>query len=361
MREALRRRLHGIVPSHFRDPFGLAMRILRSGDPDAWFALLAAGLKIACAPVDRALAPLEQRYARQADAPVRPLLLITGPPRSGTTLVEQALIASLPVAYITNLTSLFPHAPVTVGRLLPRPFANRSVRFHSYYGRMRSFRAPNDGLDLWDCWLGRDRTSIPTAIEPGAAAAMRRFFGLLEHASGRSVVSKNNNLLGCAHLIAQALPTARFVCLRRDPLYLAQSLLVARRQIHGSSSASYGIDDPAHQTAPDQDPIADVCRQLAFFQKLEADQERRLGPERFRVVAYEDFCAAPAATVRTLGRDMLGLEADPSRLEAAGPFRISSQRTLPPPEFERLGAALERLTASRGRRGSLALASARRG
>ena len=337
---SLRQRLHPIIPSDLRDPVGLVVRILRSGGADGRFAILGAGLKVLAMPLDRVLAPAEARLRRDCNAPHRPVLIVTGPPRSGTTIVEQALLISLDVAYITNLMCLLPHAPIVAQRALGGSFVDRRLPLASCYGRTRSFHGPNDGLDLWDGWLGVGRTELPDRI---AAAELRAFFGALQQTFDRPVVTKNNPLMGYAHLVAEALPTARFVCLRRHPLYLAQSMLMARRVLHGDTGLPYGIDDPDHRPVAPVDPIRDVCRQVAFFQRLERQQAERIGPDRFRVIDYEGFCAAPAATVRTLGRELLGLDADTGRLDQLGRLPTSQRRTLPVAEFARLEQELARL------------------
>lgn len=321
--------LHRAVPSHFHDPFGLTLRILRSGSPDARAALLQAGLRLVLSPVDLVLAA--GAPAQDGAGPRKPVLFITGPPRSGTTLMHQILIRSLPLAYVTNLASLLPRAAAAGAFPLAGAVANRKVRLDSYYGRTRSLSGPSDGLEFWDQWLGADRRAIPDRLLPGAAEAMRRFFGRLERAAGQPVVAKNNGLLGSAHLVAEALPTARFLCLRRDPLYLAQSLLKARQDIHGTSEISYGIEGRQSEAAAD--PVEDVWRQVRFYEGLAETQQARLGPERFVTVGYEDLCENPTEVVQRIARDVFGFR-DP--VAGLPPLRPSKARRLESGVFERL-------------------------
>lgn len=329
----LRAQLHQAVPSHFQDPVGLAVRVLRSRDADGLSALFQAGARLVLSPADAAWSRLASDPHEDDAGPSRPILFVTGPPRSGTTLLHQSLIRALPVAYLTNLASLFARCAVAGGYPLTGALDNGRVGLASYYGRTRSFSGPSDGLEFWDRWLGADRRAVPSCIAPAAAREMRGFFGRLERRSGRMIVAKNNNLLASAHLVAEALPTARFVCLRRDPLYLAQSLLVARRDIQGTSDVSYGIDDVGAAGEPPDDPIADVWRQVGFFQELEASQVRRLGSDRFLIVSYEDLCADPLSVVRQIGKDVFGIDDVSADLEPLEPRR---RRTLPDDEFERL-------------------------
>lgn len=313
-RGPLRRRLHRFVPAHFRDPLGLALRLCQSGDRAALFAMQQAALGIVLTPVDLLLLPLEHRRYRRAPAPRLPMVLVCGPARSGTTQVAQVLMRNLPVAYFTNLTAVFPRSPLTAmwlpGRLLPR----RAPGYQSYYGKTRYWSGPNDALQIWDRWLGPDRTAIPEALAPEQQAAMRRFFGAFEALTGRPLVAKNNSLNASAHLVGEVFPQARFLCLVRDRVALAASLLRARREIHGTEEVPYGL---AQEDDTASDPVLGVCRQVLFHEALAARQVERLGPERFRLVAYEAFCRDPRALVRQVGEQILGRAPTAEELDPA--------------------------------------------
>ena len=323
------------VPSHFDDPLGVARRALASGAPGGRFAVMLAALGLLASPVDHLLEPRERARYTAAESPRMPILFICGPPRSGTTIVGLSLMRSLEVAYLTNLTSVFPLAPITASRLLHAGPDRRRVSLESYYGRTSGFRAPNDGLYLWDRWLGADRTQISGRLDPQAADAMVRFFGAYEAWTGRPLVAKNNALNAHAHLIASHLPTARFLCLTRDPLYLGQSLLLARREIYGSDRKVYGLAAPALEGPPDL--YRDIASQVAFHEGMARSQQRSLGEDRFQIVSYEDFCAAPGDFVARIGGEM-GVIAStkglPARFEPSRAIRISAV------EFEALRTAI---------------------
>jgi hypothetical protein len=251
-------------------------------------------------------------------------VLVCGAPRSGTTIVALTLIRYLPVAYFPNLTSLFPRSPLTAlalfGGVLPperRPLEN-------YYGRTAGLGGPNDALYLWDRWLGADRMTVPSRLSPEQVAAMRRFVGATEAFFGRPLVAKNNALDASAHLVAEALPEARFVCVEREPLALAQSLLRARLEIHGTDTVAYGLTAPEARRA--------------------AAGRVRLGDERFQVVRYEEFCGAPALLVREVGVGWLGL--DPAAVTEDPPaYPISRRPYLSPDSVDRLAEVLDRVGA----------------
>jgi hypothetical protein len=130
----------------------------------------------------------------------------------------------------------------------------------------------------------------------------------------------------------EALPEARFLCLERDPLYNAQSLLVARRTINADESRPYGVEHPTRHS----DPFTDVAEQIAFHRRTNRAQVERLGSDRFRIQAYEDFCRDPGQTLNWAA-GVLGVEPLPGSVPT---FTASTKQTLPDDEFGRLERAV---------------------
>jgi hypothetical protein len=341
---ALRRAVNRFLPAHFHDPLGLARRLVRSGHPAARFAMAAALGGVIAWPLDRLLEPFERRRYRRAPRPSRPLVLVCGAPRSGTTIVALTLIRYLPVAYFPNLTSLFPRAPLTAMALFGGVLPPERRPLENYYGRTAGLGGPNDALYVWDRWLGPDRMTVPSRLSPEQIAAMRRFVGAAEAFFGCPLVAKNNALHASAHLVAEALPEARFLCLEREPVALAQSLLRARLEIHGADTIAYGLSAPGARYAAADRVLESVARQVVFHERIAAAQRARLGPDRFRTISYEEFCAAPAPLVRDVGAGMLGL--DPSAMmEGPAPYPVSRRPYLPPDAADRLAEWLDRVRA----------------
>jgi hypothetical protein len=335
--------LHRYVPGHFRDPWGLAARLIRSGDPAAMFAMASAAAGIVAAPIDAVLGSWERRRDAVETAAGHPLILVCGPPRSGTTLVAQTLINHLPVAYFTNLTSIFPRAPLTASRLFERMRRSTPRRYKSYYGKTAGLFGPNDALYLWDRWLGADRDRPPLLLTDEQSAEMRRFFAACDRQFNRPIVAKNNNLIASAGLVAKALPQARFICLTRDPRSLALSLYKARLDIHGTAEAAYGPELGGGRLIAD--PIESVCRQTVALLELAERQQQAIGTERFWRVGYEDFCKQPADLVRRTARDILGEESLATG-EIPASFPVSGGAKLPADVVARIEGKLAELSLS---------------
>jgi hypothetical protein len=285
--------------TNFHDPIGLLRRMIRSRDPAARSALLRAAATVLVTPLDLALVPRERRRLRTAPRSASPLLFIVGAPRSGTTLAYQLLARFLPVSYFTNLTELFPRAPISASRLFHGRLGVPAAGFHSYYGNTAGLSGPNDAFHIWNRWLGSDRYHAPAAIGGAAADEMRRFFDAWLHAFDTPLLTKNNRNTGCIGVLGDALPNASFIEVRRDPLFTTQSLILARERVQGSRFVGWGL------ASRDSDPnrgaesyIDDVCRQVFDIDMMVQAEKRRLGRHRFVELSYEGLCADPASAVQ---------------------------------------------------------------
>lgn len=342
-----RKFLRSYLPSHIRNPFKLILRLITSGSVEARFALISALVGIIIAPLDLLLSLFEKKFYARYDAPQNPLLFICGPPRSGTTLVSQVLINNLPLQYFNNLTSWFPRSPLTAIRLFGRWLPKHKVSYKAYYGKTRYLSGPNDALYLWDRWLGKNRDTVPSQLLPGAEKDMPQFFAAAEDLLKSTVINKNNRLNTYAHLAADALPTAFFICLRRNPLMLAQSLLIARKEIVGQVDLPYGIDSDDRPRPDEGDYLDDICQQVLYYERAAEQQQQRIGKERFWIIDYEGFCHAPQELVQQVAQSVLKLSLSPSALAHLEPFKVSDKVRISEEEFAGLRQRLERLLPDR--------------
>jgi len=329
---------HRYVPSYANNPFKLAKTLVTERNPAARSALLMAAGGVALTPLDMLLASREQALYRKAPDPKLPVILVCGPPRSGTTLVGQYLISNLQVGYINNLTSLFPRSPITANELFGKWVARRDSGYDAFYGKSRGLGAANDGLYIWDRWLGPDRYSVPHTLQPEAGDAMRRFFGALQAQQRLPTVNKVNRLCICADLVVGNLKRVLIVCLRRDPVYLAQSLLIAREKLMGDTSKPYGV---MHADRVTTDPVEDVCRQVIFYQRLCAQQKDLIGEDRFLILDYESFCENPSQLLTRIRERFDDIEPQERVGGARDSFAVSADWKLGQEVLEKLQSRLD--------------------
>ncbi|MCA9237903.1 MAG: sulfotransferase [Planctomycetales bacterium] len=333
----MKKLLHNYLPAHFRSPLKLAGRLIRTRDSAAMYAMAVAGMGLAASPLDWGLSWIERRKYRQAPAGTHPLLFICGAPRSGTTVVHQTLAAELPVTVFTNVVNIFPRAPLVATRTLRRLVERPHRTLHSFYGRTAGLGGLNDALPLWDRYIGHERTAEPRLRDDQLAHDMRQFFGAWTHAYDRPLISKCNRLNAVAGDVADAAPEATFICMLRSPLWQAQSLYDARRMIHGRLSQPYGLAPRASWDA--DDPVESVCQQVLYHHNTALAQLQRIGPERFWLVSYEAFCAAPGRLIaRAAAR--LAIEPRTPEPERLPPLRVRNVARIDPDVLDRMESRL---------------------
>lgn len=331
--------------SNFKDPIGLVMRMIASGNRAAHAALLREALRYLMVPVDVAFSPLERRN-RRSGAGEQPVVLIVGAPRSGTTLVYQVLSRYLNVTCPSNFSAMFPRSPITAARLQQRIRVHRQPKFRSFYGQTCRLTDSNDAFEIWNRWLGEDRYHPASTLTEEQIADMRSFFASWTSVTGRPLLNKNNRNTLAIRLLAQVLPAARFVVVRRNPVMVAQSLITARKRIQGDVRAAWGLE----AEAAGSDPLAHVdavCRQL---QSIELEMGRQLEsvcPDRVMSMTYEGFCEQPAAMMRSLTDRFDGLRFD-SRCDptACEPFRVSRRQQVSDDELVRIESSFQQQPAS---------------
>jgi hypothetical protein len=295
------------VPAHVGNPFGLARRMIFSGNAAALSTLFVTALGILCIPLDMLLSLRERRLITAAAAtPARPVIFVCGPARSGTTLVFQVLCRHLDVSYLQNFTALFPRSPILVSKMYRRLFGlkrDSSDRYMNYYGKTSGLGGPSEANHIWNRWVQPDATGFRTILSAAGAQEAARFFAAFGEIDHKVVISKNNNMNVFADVVAAAMPNVLVICLRRSPEFLAQSLLQARRDIHGSVSHGYGVQN-VEDAAAISDPMTSVASQVFYLNRKARELLSLVGANRFWIIDYEEFCRDPGKLVSDISKKL---------------------------------------------------------
>ena len=334
----------GIRPSeNFKNPLGLLFRMLISGQQAAYSTLIYEAMRHVSQPLNRLLAGRERRLGQTAVVADSPVILVVGAPRSGTTLVYQTMARYMDVTYFSNLTSLFPDAPLAGTKLfswLPR---RQSADFMSFYGQTAGLGGPNDGFSVWNQWLGNDRYVPLTDLTSDEQRSMGQFFSVWCAVFGKPFLNKNNRNAGCLELLSRAIPQSTIVVVRRNPLLVAQSLIHARQQVQGDKSVGWGLH--SHSSDTTTDPLAyvdDVCDQVLKIQTELDEQLKHMPQNRIVEFTYEGFCEAPDSTLRWIATRIPGVRLKEDIIQKElRPFEVSAPLTLSAPEKERLLSRLQ--------------------
>jgi len=300
--------LHLFIPDHISNPVSLTKRLLLSRNPSARFALIITMLSIIVSPVDWVISKFKEPRKPSAVSPPGPHIFICGPARSGTTFLYQVLARHLNVSHTRNLCMLLPRANCTSIRLSTWLFSKSTKRtnndYENYYGKTRGFSAPSEANFLWNQWVDKDASHFRTVLSDSGAEKMSDYYQLLSQKNNLPTLAKNNNANVFANGITDALPNSYFICLRRDTVFLAQSLIKARMEINGDLNQSYGVVDTTN-TSASTNPYHSVLDQIDYLNKAALQQQSSVGADKFWIVDYESFCSNPTELINRIRVEIL--------------------------------------------------------
>lgn len=102
-------------------------------------------------------------------------------------------------------------------------------------------QSPNDGFGVWNRWLGKDRYVARKSLTDDEVESMRQFFEAWRLEFSLPFLNKNNRNLDGLTLLAESLPGARFVVVRRNPMLVVQSILESRTIVQGDATRGWGL------------------------------------------------------------------------------------------------------------------------
>jgi hypothetical protein len=236
---------------------------------------------------DAELADLDETY---------PTLHIVGAPRSGTTLLYQALASGLEIGYVNNLVAAFWRAP-TFGIQLSRKLGLDRLEssFDSRFGRTRDVREPHEFGYFWNAHLRYPdlREQAPGHEETIDWEHLRLVLLNMADRNGGPMAFKPMLLVWHLETMLRHLPRTCYVWIRRDPVQTALSLLSMRRSLLGSEERWASLRPRGTEWLDGEPPWRQVAAQVILLERTIGAAAGRMGPEHVLALRYEEFCAAP--------------------------------------------------------------------
>jgi len=321
---------------NFTNPIGLAIRLLISGNSIAYHTLAREIARPLLSPIDRLMQRKELSLLVDTKEIHQPILLIVGPPRSGSTLLNLALSQALEVSWFPNVSQLFPRSPIVAARW----FANQTkkqFRLSNYYGNTPGLALPNDGYSIWNRWYDYDRY-VPR-MSASSVDSMRLFMAAWINSFEKPLLNKNNRNSLCIQQLSEVLPTAHFIVISRHHADNARSLVRSREFVQGSKHKPWGLLSHADHKDDELGYIEDICDQLFQIRAQMSAELSAVDPTKVTEVRYEDFCDDPLNVVSSIAsRARVNIRDE--GIQALSTIRKSNSRLLLAEEERRLSECL---------------------
>jgi hypothetical protein len=265
--------------------------------------------------------------------------------------MAQLLATAGGLSYISNFVARFYDAPA-VGALIEKSLGLRDAEwassFRSEYGLTDGLREPHEFGYFWDRWfdLGQPMHRLDEeALAKVNRRDLTRELASIEAVCEQSVAYKNNTWCTLqSEFLSHLFPKSVFVVCRRDPLYVAQSLLLGRRARHGDANIWWSVKPTTYSELAELSVWEQVAGQAIDFEREMDAQIDRIPAGRVVDVPYEALCEDPCRFVMAVhdGVGRLGYTLDrprplPARFESKNRPRLRSD------EWRMLQAATDRM------------------
>ena len=295
------------------------------------------------------LAPLEEQLVSKFTKPQFPVIFVIGTPRSGHTLLSQLLAASGCFAYISNFVARFwmaPYIGTQIELALGIRQRERYQNFSSEYGKTTGWIEPHEFGYFLQRWLPFAETH-KVEIEELSQETVNKF--AQEVAALEAVYDKplflRNIIYGLnINLLLKVFPKSMFVVCRRNILYQAQSILMARQTVTGDKQNWWSLRPKEYRNLIHLPYWEQIAGQIYYtYREIEMSLSN-VEQRQWLNVHYSDLCKRPQEQVWKIVKalERLGKRIDwkpdaiPEEFESTDIQRIGDE------DFQKLHGAIKK-------------------
>lgn len=228
---------------------------------------------------------------------------VIGAPRSGTTLLTQAIASHLEVGCINNLIASFWKAPVYGIRLSQKLLGNPSPSsYTSDFGRTAALHEPHEFGYFWSSMLHyEDMHEHPSAHELTIDwCKLGTVLKNMAAAFDSPIVFKSFLLGWHVRRMIEELPKTIFVWISREPVANALSIIRARKEYRGSLNEWLSLK-PRECNELDSDHYwSQAVAQIYYLEKSYQKQFEQAPCNNVLHLRYEDFCVNPHQSLQQI-------------------------------------------------------------
>ncbi len=204
-------------------------------------------------------------------------VFIIGAPRTGSTILYQVITNELDVLYIDNLACSL-HRNIFFGVWLSRKIFKSKPHnnFMAEHGNTSKYgaHAPSECGSFWYRWMPKDRHFVDEGdISDKAIREIRQEITSIINYHDKPLVFKNLNAALRMRVLSKIFPKAKFIWIKRDPLYVSQSILKAREKVNVDICKWWSLMPENHDSLKKLTAVEQIVGQVYFVeQQIEKDK-----------------------------------------------------------------------------------------
>ncbi len=231
--------------------------------------------------------------SQYSNSQVNQPIFIVGAPRTGSTILYQAITNAYKLAYIDNIACTWSHNLPLGLWISQKKYGDRPHNnFKAEHGNTRDFggHAPSECGQFWYRWLPKDRHFIDHhEITSKMVEEIRDEVMDASTYLKRPLLFKNLNAGQRLRLIHKAFPNARIIFVRRDPRFVIRSILKARSRIGVRGGQWWSIMPPNVADLLTL-PEGQMCAAQVYYLERQIEEDLALFPKgSVREIHYQNF------------------------------------------------------------------------
>lgn len=306
---------------------------LHSKNRAAYLGIAIEALKLFTQPIDKVVSA-RSNLKRHAGKDIPPCVMIVGPPRSGSTIIYQALVRVIPSIYISNLHAIFPRN-ATIHVMKRNATLSVLQDTSNYYGYTPSLCDVNEGNEF-----------VGALFKDGdrEKSIRNNFLQLITTMSPQQNVPfifKNVRAYSQLQLLYQAVPELIFLRIKRDVEQVIQSVVRAYHEL----GTFHPIPNALKKDISINDPVEFAVRQILEIESTIDLQKKYIRDANWLEWHYEDFCENQWTKIENLVENYLQLPASCLRNKnLLGSFNASNKMKVTSEEANSIKEMLSRLS-----------------
>lgn len=273
-------------------------------------------------------------------------IFIVGAPRTGSTLLCQILSNTFDFLYIDNLIATF-YRNLYFGFWLSDQIFHQKPHncFNSIYGGTKSYglRGPSESGNFWYQWLPRDKQYMGRGETPEKTIReIREIVFAVMNRYKKPLLIKNLNTDQRMGLIFEIAPNAKFIFIKRDPLFTAQSIFICRKRLGIREEEWWSIKPKEYEQLSHLGYHSRIVKQIYFLERQIMKDSRLFPKENFVIIDYKELCLNTEKIItdsyKFIGRDIR------KRQNAITPrIRFQEEKRIDDEDFEKLEKEISKL------------------
>lgn len=253
------------------------------------------------------LFPIQKEKEEKIKESKWPVAFIIGNPRSGTTLVLQWLASMKYFAYPSNFLTRFAYAPY-VGALIQKMLFDKSydfdgdfydikstLNFDSNLGKSKGALATNEFQHFFRNYMPNFDPEYlnENSLKKIDFEGMKRGIATIERVFGKPFITKAVMLQYNLISFSDSIPNSFFIYVKRTPIFVMQSLLLAREKYYGNRNIWWSVKPKEYEILRDMDVYHQIAGQVFFTNKSIESELKKIPKEKKIIIEYEKFCRSP--------------------------------------------------------------------